>query len=29
MKIHLATFYSSDLRRSAIRFQKQAEEMGI
>ncbi len=27
MKIHLATFYSSDLERSAIRFKKQALEM--
>jgi hypothetical protein len=29
MKIHLATFYSSDLRRSAERFKKQADEMGV
>ena len=29
MKIHLATFYSSDLKRSAKRFKHQAEEMGI
>jgi len=29
MKIHLATFYSSDLKRSAQRFKYQAEEMGI
>lgn len=29
MKIHLATFYSSDLKRSAKRFKLQAEEMGI
>lgn len=29
MKIHLATFYSSDLERSAKRFKKQAEEMKV
>ena len=29
MKIHLATFYSSDLKRSAKRFKKQAEDMNI
>ena len=29
MKIHLATFYSSDLKRSAERFKKQANEMGL
>ena len=27
MKIHLATFYSSDLKRSAKRFKKQAEDI--
>jgi len=29
MKIHLATFYSSDLKRSAKRFKKQAEDISI
>ena len=29
MKIHLATFYSSDLKRSAKRFKKQAEDINI
>ena len=29
MKIHLATFYSFDLKRSAKRFKSQAEEMGV
>ena len=29
MKIHLATFYTSDLKRSAERFKKQAEAMNI
>ena len=29
MKIHLATFYSSDLKRSVKRFKKQADEMKI
>ncbi len=29
MKIHLATFYSSDLKRSAERFKRQASEMKI
>ena len=29
MKIYLATFYSSDLKRSAIRFQEQAEAMKV
>lgn len=29
MKIHLATFYSSDLKRSAERFKKQAKDMGV
>ena len=29
MKIHLATFYSSDLKRSAERFKKQAESMNV
>ena len=29
MKIHLATFYSFDLKRSATRFKSQAEEMGV
>ena len=29
MKIHLATFYSSDLKRSADRFKEQATGMNI
>ena len=29
MKVHLATFYSFDLKRSATRFKSQAEEMGV
>ncbi len=29
MKVHLATFYSPDLKRSAERFKHQAEQMGI
>ena len=29
MKIYLATFYSSDLKRSATRFKHQAEAMRI
>ena len=29
MKIYLATFYSSDLKRSANRFKQQAEEMKV
>ena len=29
MKVHLATFYSLDLKRSADRFRQQVEEMGI
>ena len=29
MKVHLATFYSFDLKRSAVRFKSQAEEMGV
>tara|TARA_A100001234_G_scaffold181226_1_gene163905 strand:+ start:925 stop:1800 length:876 start_codon:yes stop_codon:yes gene_type:complete len=29
MKVHLATFYSLDLKRSANRFRQQVEEMGI
>ena len=29
MKIHLATFYSSDLKRSALRFEKQAKDMKV
>jgi len=29
MKVYLATFYSSDLKRSAERFEKQAEAMNV
>ena len=29
MEIHLATFYSSDLKRSAKRFEKQAKKMNV
>ena len=29
MKVHLATFYSFDLKRSVMRFKSQAEEMGV
>ena len=29
MKVHLATFYSLDLKRSADRFRQQVEKMGI
>ena len=29
MKIHLATFYSTDLKRSAERFKYQANEMNF
>ena len=29
MKVHLATFYSLDLKRSADRFRQQVEEMNI
>ena len=29
MKVHLATFYSFDLKRSVTRFKSQAEEMGV
>ena len=29
MKVHLATFYSFDLKRSVMRFKSQAEKMGV